>query len=69
MGYLFLMWINLFIADLIMKTCTKDGLLLKTDKPSTAIDSTFLPQAGFPFPSIIQVWDSFTAFGPNRYIL
>jgi hypothetical protein len=54
-------------VELIMKTCTKDGLLLKADKPTTAIDSTFVPQRGYTFPSIIQVWDSFTQFGNNRW--
>jgi hypothetical protein len=54
-------------VELIMHTCTKSGLLLKADKPATALDSTFLPQKGFSFPSLIQVWDSFTQFGKNRW--
>jgi hypothetical protein len=54
-------------VDLIMKTCTADGLLLKADKPTTALDSTLLPQPGFNFGSLIQVWDSFTQFGLNRW--
>jgi len=53
--------------DLIMKTCAKDGLLLKPDKPATAIDSTFLPQPGYSFGTTIEVWDTFTQFGQNRW--
>jgi len=53
-------------VDLISKTCTKTGKLLKPDKPATALDSSFIlsPAEG---GSLIEVWDTFTQFGGNRW--
>jgi len=50
--------------SLIMRTCTQNGLLLKADKPATAIDSTFLRSST---ANLLQVWDSFTQIGNNRW--
>lgn len=49
-----------------MRTCTQSGLLLKSDKPATPLDVTFLPPRGEVRPQIIQVWDTFTAFDRHR---
>jgi hypothetical protein len=52
-----------------MHTCAQSGILLKADKPATPIDSTFLPQSGQTVPELIEVWDSFTAFGGHRFAI
>lgn len=47
--------IGKFGKDVIMKTCRKDGLILKPDKPITVADRMFLPNAKYFLSSTYSV--------------
>lgn len=50
--------------SLVMQTCTEEGILLRTDKPATAIDETFLSSKHSNRPSG-EVWSTYsTLFEP-----
>ncbi|CAG0889291.1 unnamed protein product [Cyprideis torosa] len=59
-----------FDRSLIMKSCNSDGLLLKPDKPATAIDSSFWYRAyGNGTGPNGEVWSTYVAYPElnNRY--
>jgi len=55
--------------DLVMKTCTASGLLLKADQPALPLDVAF--SSTFSSAALLQVSGTFSQFGSNswHYIL
>ncbi len=63
--------VDLLDADLILKSCTSGGRLLRPDLPAVNTDDSLLAKAGIPTQSNQKdmVWSTFSSLGGFRYSL
>eukprot|EP01090_Pellita_catalonica_P002759 TRINITY_DN12359_c0_g1_i1.p1 TRINITY_DN12359_c0_g1~~TRINITY_DN12359_c0_g1_i1.p1 ORF type:complete len:705 (+),score=113.09 TRINITY_DN12359_c0_g1_i1:109-2115(+) len=55
-------------ATIVNATCRADGLILKPDKPATALDKAFMQFDFSAMPRSIQVWSTFTALDEGALV-